>query len=209
MSASNGSGGNMERVLRLMAEKNASDVYLSANTPILIKINGQILQLSDTAAVALATAPVAGRTADAAAARRARRHRRAQRRHRHHQGRQLPAVGVPPARLDCRGVPLHSVRDPDARVAERAGDPRPAGARKARPDPDGRRHRHRQEHHAGGDARAAQPADDRPHPDHRRPDRVPVHQQEVGRQPARGRARHQQPADRAEERAAPGPRRAS
>ena len=43
---SNG-GGNMERVLRLMAEKNASDVYLSANTPILIKINGQIMQLSD------------------------------------------------------------------------------------------------------------------------------------------------------------------
>ena len=41
------SGGNMERVLRLMAEKSASDVYLSANTPILIKINGQIMQLSD------------------------------------------------------------------------------------------------------------------------------------------------------------------
>lgn len=40
-------GGNMERVLRLMAEKSASDVYLSAATPILIKINGQILQLSD------------------------------------------------------------------------------------------------------------------------------------------------------------------
>jgi twitching motility protein PilU len=39
--------GNMEKVLRLMAEKNASDVYLSANTPILIKIHGQILQLSD------------------------------------------------------------------------------------------------------------------------------------------------------------------
>ena len=38
---------NLERVLRLMAEKNASDVYLSANTPILIKIAGQIHQLSD------------------------------------------------------------------------------------------------------------------------------------------------------------------
>ncbi|MFT3665929.1 PilT/PilU family type 4a pilus ATPase [Piscinibacter sp.] len=37
----------MERVLRLMAEKSASDVYLSANSPILIKINGQLLQLSD------------------------------------------------------------------------------------------------------------------------------------------------------------------
>ncbi len=40
-------GGNMERVLRLMAEKRASDVYMSANTPILIKIDGQMLQLSD------------------------------------------------------------------------------------------------------------------------------------------------------------------
>jgi len=38
---------NLERVLRLMAEKTASDVYMSANTPILIKIHGQILQLSD------------------------------------------------------------------------------------------------------------------------------------------------------------------
>jgi twitching motility protein PilU len=47
INASSGSGGNMERVLRLMAEKSASDVYLSANTPILIKINGQIMQLSD------------------------------------------------------------------------------------------------------------------------------------------------------------------
>jgi twitching motility protein PilU len=30
-----------------MSEKSASDVYLSANSPILIKINGQLLQLSD------------------------------------------------------------------------------------------------------------------------------------------------------------------
>jgi len=37
----------MERVLRLMSEKAASDVYLSANAPILIKISGQLLQLSD------------------------------------------------------------------------------------------------------------------------------------------------------------------
>jgi twitching motility protein PilU len=39
--------GNMERVLRLMSERGASDVYLSANTPILIKINGQIIRLSE------------------------------------------------------------------------------------------------------------------------------------------------------------------
>ena len=41
------SEGNLERVLRIMAEKKASDVFLSANTPILIKIHGQILQLTD------------------------------------------------------------------------------------------------------------------------------------------------------------------
>jgi twitching motility protein PilU len=38
---------SLERVLHLMAEKQASDVYLSANTPILIKIHGQVLPLSD------------------------------------------------------------------------------------------------------------------------------------------------------------------
>lgn len=43
------SGGNLERVLRLMAEKKASDVFLSAKTPILIKIHGQIMQLTDQA----------------------------------------------------------------------------------------------------------------------------------------------------------------
>ena len=39
--------GNMERVLKLMSEKSASDIYMSANTPILIKIHGQIMPLSD------------------------------------------------------------------------------------------------------------------------------------------------------------------
>lgn len=33
--------GNMERILRLMAEKDASDIYISANAPVLIKINGE------------------------------------------------------------------------------------------------------------------------------------------------------------------------
>ncbi len=40
-------GSNMERVLRLMADKNASDVYLSVNAPVLIRINGRILQVND------------------------------------------------------------------------------------------------------------------------------------------------------------------
>jgi twitching motility protein PilU len=36
----------MERILRLMAEKKASDVYLSANSPALIKINGQAIPIN-------------------------------------------------------------------------------------------------------------------------------------------------------------------
>lgn len=35
--------GNMERILRLMAEKNASDIFISANAPVLIKINGNAM----------------------------------------------------------------------------------------------------------------------------------------------------------------------
>src|SRR5215469_9165769 len=40
-------GGNMERVLHLMADKGASDVYLTANSPIQLKINGSLVPVSD------------------------------------------------------------------------------------------------------------------------------------------------------------------
>ena len=38
--------GTMERILRLMSEKQASDVYLSAHSPALIKINGQCVPIN-------------------------------------------------------------------------------------------------------------------------------------------------------------------
>ena len=37
----------MERVLHLMADKGASDVYLTANSPIQLKLNGQLVPVSD------------------------------------------------------------------------------------------------------------------------------------------------------------------
>jgi twitching motility protein PilU len=37
----------MERILRLMADKKASDVYLSANAPAMIKINGQVVPINN------------------------------------------------------------------------------------------------------------------------------------------------------------------
>ena len=39
--------GTMERILRLMAERKASDVYLSAHSPALIKINGQSVGINN------------------------------------------------------------------------------------------------------------------------------------------------------------------
>ena len=37
----------MENVLRMMAEKGASDLYLSANAPVLLKINGQLTPVTE------------------------------------------------------------------------------------------------------------------------------------------------------------------
>ena len=41
--------GTMEKILRLMEEKKASDVYLSAHAPALIKINGQCIPINNQA----------------------------------------------------------------------------------------------------------------------------------------------------------------
>ncbi len=45
--ATSGTPGTMERILRLMADKNASDVYLSAHAPALIKINGLCIPINN------------------------------------------------------------------------------------------------------------------------------------------------------------------
>jgi twitching motility protein PilU len=37
----------MERILRLMAERKASDIYLSAHSPALIKINGKCVPINN------------------------------------------------------------------------------------------------------------------------------------------------------------------
>jgi twitching motility protein PilU len=44
--ASEGNAGTMERILRLMGEKRASDLYLSAHAPVLIRINGQCVPIN-------------------------------------------------------------------------------------------------------------------------------------------------------------------
>lgn len=44
--ATNSTPGTMERILRLMSDKKASDVYLSAHSPALIRINGQCVPIN-------------------------------------------------------------------------------------------------------------------------------------------------------------------
>src|SRR6218665_4045216 len=39
--------GTMERILRLMSEKGASDVFLSDNAPALLKINGECMPINN------------------------------------------------------------------------------------------------------------------------------------------------------------------
>jgi twitching motility protein PilU len=46
MATTTNTPGTMERILRLMGEKRASDVYLSAHAPALIKINGQCVPIN-------------------------------------------------------------------------------------------------------------------------------------------------------------------
>ena len=49
MSATPPTSGTMERILRLMSEKKASDVYLSAHSPAQIRINGQCVPINNQA----------------------------------------------------------------------------------------------------------------------------------------------------------------
>jgi twitching motility protein PilU len=51
----------MERILKLMAEKKASDVYLSAYSPATIKINGQCVPINSQALPADAPKAFLGR----------------------------------------------------------------------------------------------------------------------------------------------------
>ncbi len=45
--ASDTNSGTMERILRLMAEKRASDLYLSSHSPVLIRINGECIPVNN------------------------------------------------------------------------------------------------------------------------------------------------------------------
>jgi twitching motility protein PilU len=139
----------MERILRLMGEKKASDVYLSAHAPALIKINGQCIPINNQLLPPEAPSNLLAEVLPAKRIEPNWRNRRAE------HGVPIEGVGNfrcqrhAPARLLRGGDPLHQHRHPAAAFAGRARHPGRPHHGKARPAADGGRHRRGQEHHAG------------------------------------------------------------
>ena len=154
--ATSATPGTMERILRLMSDKKASDVYLSAHAPALIKINGLCIPINnqilppDAPRNLLAEVIPADRMAELETT--------------GELNMGFPLAGVGRYRVSAmrqRGSiaavirfitldvpPLSSLALPDILRRTDHGQARPAA--------DGRRHRRRQEHHAGLDDRLPQ-----------------------------------------------------
>ena len=196
----------MKRLFQLMAEKKASDIYLSVGAPINIKINGNVMpinqQIMDSATVRALLYEVVDD----------RQKKEYEDTLELNTGFTFPGVGsFRISGFRQKGSPAVVVRYipatiPPARHARAAARAQGADPGEARPYPDGGRDRLGKVDYARGHARLPQRAADRPHLHPGGSDRVRVPEQEVDREPARGRDRHARHEDRAEERAAPGAR---
>jgi hypothetical protein len=97
----------MERLFQLMKEKNASDMFFAVNSPVHIKINGNLIPINqqklDADNIRSLLSEIAGQEQWPSWT-----HQRAEHGYPGAQPRPLPPVGVPPARLDLGGVPLRA-----------------------------------------------------------------------------------------------------
>ena len=141
----------MERILRLMAEKKASDIYLSAHAPAMIKINGQCLPINNQ------LLPPDAPKALLAEVLPARRMTELEETGELNMAHAIEGVGnFRFSAMRQRGTYAAVIRYittdiPALETLQRAHDPGRADHGKARPAADGGRHRRRQEHHAGLD----------------------------------------------------------
>ena len=103
-----------------------------------------------------------------------------------------------------RSRALHPGRSAEVRQPWPSRGPQGSHHGQARPHPDGGRDRLRKIDDPGSDARLPQRAEIRPYPHHRGSGRVHLPEQEMHREPARGRHRYARLQDRAQERPAPG-----
>ncbi len=186
--------------LKLMTEKNASDMFLTTGAPVYIKIEGKLYPLGNTGLPPGMVKKIAYSLMDEG---------------------QVPqferelelnmAIALPDAgrfRVNVfkqRGEVGMVIRAIRSRIPSIEELNLPQVLKDVIMTPrglvlGGGVHRFRQVHLAGVDDRPPQQHHHRSHPHHRRPDRVPAQAQDVDRQPARGRAGYPCLPQRAEER---------
>ena len=183
----------LDRLFKLMAEKQASDLFISCGAPINLKVNGVVQPVSTQPMDIETVRRIAYELMNKEQAREFENTMEMNLSHLDRARRQLPRQHLPPARHDLAGHPLRAQQRAAVRAAEAAvGAARPRH-REARPRAGRRRDRLRQVDHARRDDRLPQLDQARPHPHHRGPDRVPVRAQAEHHQPARDRRRHARP----------------
>ena len=178
----------MQELLKRVVERKASDLFITANFPPAIKIDGEIRPQMERALTPEQSAHAGARHHERSPDQGIRRHQGMQfrdraARHRPLSRQRLRAAG--PRRLRD---PPDQRQDPHLRGAGPAADPEGSGAVQARPGDRGRRHRLGQVDHAGLDARLPQRQDPRPHRHHRGSGRVRAPAQGLRDHPPRGRA---------------------
>ena len=194
-------------LLRLMVSRNGSDLFLTADFPPAIKVDGKVTKVSPqplTGQHTLALTRSIMNDKQAAEFERTKECNFA-----------VAPQGIGRFRVNAFvqqghvGLVMRTI--PQIAADDRQHEPaaHPEGCRddQARPGDLRRRHRLGQEHVAGGDGRPPQRELVRPHHHDRGPGRVRAPAQELHRHPARGRHRHRRLGHRPQEHAAPGARR--
>ncbi len=194
-------------LLRLMISRNGSDLFLTADFPPAIKVDGKVTKVSPQPLTGQHTMALARCGDERQAGRRVRENQGVQLRDLAAGHRALPLQRVRADGPHRPGVPRDSADAADGRPARPAQGAEGHHDDQARPGHHGGRHRLGQEHVAGGDGRLAQRALARPHHHHRGPGGVRAPAQELHHHAARSRHRHRRLGARAEEHAAPGARR--
>ena len=196
---------NIDDLLRIAADRKASDLHLKVGNYPHIRVDGELVPLTDqpritgedmlNMAFSMMTQPpeakVQGMRRDRSGLRRRR-------------SGTLPRQRLPAARQRRHRAARHSHQDSRAGRAASAGGDRTHLRGGARPGAGYRRHRLRQVHHAGRDDRPHQHHRARAHHHHRRPHRVSASRQERLRQPARGGGRYADLCQRAAGQPPPG-----
>ena len=167
----------LDRLFKLMAEKQASDLFISCGAPINIKINGVVSPISTQPMDVETVRRIAYELMSKEQAREFENELemnlsyldRAVGNFRINIFRQRGTISLVIRYVRSRVPPFEALKLP-------VGAAQP-GDGKARPGADRRRDRLRQVDHAGGDDRLPQQQPLRPHPDARRSDRIPVRAQ--------------------------------